>query len=93
VIELVGVNIAYDQLELTVPAGDPFSIHFVNDDPPGVPHDVDIETDGGEVLQDTDTIDGGEETTYEYEPLEAGEYVFQCSIHPIPNMTGKLIVE
>ena len=60
-IELVGVNIAYDELEITVPADEPFSIHFINDDPPGVPHDVDIETDGGEVLQDTDTIDGGGE--------------------------------
>jgi plastocyanin len=92
-IELVVSGIAYDTLEIAVPAGEPFAIHLVNEDPPGVPHDVDIETAEGEVLQSTDTVDGGQEVTYTYEPLDAGEYVFQCSIHPIPNMTGTLIVE
>jgi plastocyanin len=92
-IELVASGIEFDTLEITVPAGEPFAIHLVNDDPPGVPHDVDIETVEGEVLQHTDTVDGGQEVTYTYEPLDAGEYVFQCSIHPIPNMTGTLIVE
>jgi len=92
-IELVASGIAYDTLEITVPAGEPFAIHLVNDDPAGVPHDVDIETAEGTVLQNTETVDGGQEVTYRYEPLDAGEYVFQCSIHPIPNMTGTLIVE
>jgi plastocyanin len=78
---------------MTVPAGEPFAIHLVNDDPAGVPHDVDIETAEGAVLQNTDTIDGGGEVTYTYDPLDAGQFVFQCSIHPIPNMTGTLIVE
>jgi plastocyanin len=92
-LELVASGIAFDELELTVPAGEPFAIHLVNQDPAGVPHDVDIETSDGTVLQNTDTVDGGQEVTYTYEPLDAGEYVFQCSIHPIPNMTGKLIVD
>jgi plastocyanin len=92
-LELVASGIAFDELELTVPAGEPFAIHLVNEDPAGVPHDADIEMDDGTVLQNTDTIDGGQEVTYTYEPLEAGEYVFQCSIHPIPAMTGTLIVE
>jgi len=92
-LELVASGIAYDKRELTAPAGEPFAIHLVNEDPPGVPHDVDIEQDDGTVLQNTDVIDGGQEVTYTYEPLEAGEYVFQCSIHPIPAMTGTLIVE
>lgn len=92
-IELVASGIAFDTLEIRVPAGEPFAIHLVNEDPAGVPHDVDIETAEGEVLQNTETIDGGQETTHTYEPLEAGEYVFQCSIHPIPAMTGTLIVE
>jgi plastocyanin len=92
-LELVASGIAFDTLELTVPAGEPFAIHLVNEDPAGVPHDADIETSDGTVLQNTDTVDGGQEVTYTYEPLDAGEYVFQCSIHPIPAMTGKLIVE
>lgn len=92
-IELVASQITFDKLEITVPAGEPFAIHLVNEDPAGVPHDVDIETSDGTVLQNTDTVDGGQEVTYTYEPLDAGEYVFQCSIHPIPSMTGTLIVE
>jgi plastocyanin len=92
-IDLVASGIEFDVLEMTVPAGEPFAIHLVNDDPAGVPHDVDIETAEGAVLQNTDTIDGGGEVTYTYDPLDAGQFVFQCSIHPIPNMTGTLIVE
>jgi plastocyanin len=92
-LELVASGIAFDELELTVPAGEPFAIHLVNEDPAGVPHDVDIEDSDGTVLQNTETVDGGQEVTYTYEPLDAGEYVFQCSIHPIPAMTGTLIVE
>jgi mono/diheme cytochrome c family protein len=91
-VELVATGIAFAELELEVPADEPFAIHLVNDDPAGVAHDVDIETADGTVLQDQATIDGGSETTYVYEPLEAGEYVFQCSIHPIPAMTGTLTV-
>jgi len=91
--EIVAVGIAYDIHVLCVPADTAFTVHLVNDDPPGIPHDVDIETSDGTVLQNTDTIDGGTDVTYEYEPLAAGEYVFQCSIHPIPAMTGTLIVQ
>lgn len=91
--EIVAVGIEYDLKQLCVPADTAFTIHLVNDDPPGIPHDVDIESGDGTVLQDTDTIDGGQDMTYEYEPLAAGEYVFQCSIHPIPAMTGTLVVQ
>jgi plastocyanin len=92
-LEVTAVNIAYEEKELTVPADQPFSIHFVNNDPAGVIHDIDIRDDAGQTLQDQPTIDGGEETTYDYTPLAAGQYVFICSIHPIPAMTGTLTVE
>jgi mono/diheme cytochrome c family protein/plastocyanin len=91
--EIVSSGIAFDLRELTVAAGEPFAIHHRNDDPRGVIHDIDIRTEDGQVVQDTPTIDGGEETTYLYEPLEPGRYIFICSIHPIPAMTGVLIVE
>ena len=90
-LQLAASEIAYDQLELEVPAGEPFAIEFVNEDPAGVTHDVDIR-DGDTVLADTTPIDGGETTTYVYGALEAGEYTFICSIHPIPAMTGTLTV-
>jgi plastocyanin len=92
-IEQVAVGIAYETKELCVPADTAFTIHLLNQDPPGIPHDVDIESPDGTVLQNTDTIDGGQDTTYEYEALAAGAYVFQCSIHPIPAMTGTLVVQ
>jgi mono/diheme cytochrome c family protein/plastocyanin len=92
VLDLVAEQIAFDLKALEVPAGQPFGIHLANRDSPGVPHDVDIRTQDGTVLQNQPTLDGGQETTYVYEPLEAGTYVFICSVHPIPAMTGTLTV-
>lgn len=93
-IQLVAVNIAFDLKEIRVAANEPFTIFLVNQDPPSTPHDVDIRaTAEGAPLQDQREIPGGESMAYEYTPLEAGEYVFICSIHPIPAMTGTLIVE
>jgi cytochrome c oxidase subunit II len=91
-LELVSSNIAFDQTTLEVPPDRPFAIHHRNNDPRGVLHDVDIRTQDGTVIADTELIDGGEERTYVYEPLPAGTYTFFCSIHPIPAMTGTLTV-
>jgi plastocyanin len=91
-IVIVARDIAYDTHELEVAAGQPFTIQLRNEDPPGVPHDVDIRDQGGAVVQDTPTADGGQTQLYQYPPLDAGEYVFICSVHPIPAMTGTLIV-
>ncbi len=91
--QIVGQNIAFEPKTLSVAADQPFEVRFINRDPAGTLHDVDIRDAAGETLQDQDTIDGGAEATYEFEPLAAGEYTFICSIHPIPNMTGTLTVE
>jgi plastocyanin len=45
----------------------------------------------GTVLVDTPTIDGGQAIIYRYPTLAAGTYVFICSVHPIPAMTGTLV--
>jgi plastocyanin len=90
---VTATGIAFVEKELTAPADEAFNIHFVNEDPAGVIHDIDIRDSGGQTLQDQPTIDGGEETTYAYTPLAAGDYVYICSIHPIPAMTGTLTVE
>jgi mono/diheme cytochrome c family protein/plastocyanin len=92
-LEVTATGIAFVEKELTAPADEAFNIHFVNEDPAGVIHDIDIRDSGGQTLQDQPTIDGGEETTYAYTPLAAGDYVYICSIHPIPAMTGTLTVE
>ena len=89
----IGGILAFDTLELTAPADEAFAIEFDNSDT-GQTHDVDIrETDGTTVVQDQPTVTGPTVTTYLYEPLPAGEYVYICSIHPIPAMTGTLTVE
>jgi mono/diheme cytochrome c family protein/plastocyanin len=86
--------LAYDKLELTAPADEVFAIDFNNSDT-GQTHDVDIrQEDGQTVVQDQPTqITGPAETTYVYNPLAAGTYTFVCQVHPIPAMTGTLIVE
>jgi plastocyanin len=93
ILEITALNIAFDKKELTAPAGVAFGIHFVNNDPPPVDHDVDIRTtDSTTVLANNATILQGE-ITYTIGPLEAGTYTFICSVHPIPAMTGTLTVE
>lgn len=90
-LEVVAEGIAFDVLELEAPAGEPFAIHFVNRDA-SVPHDVDIRTQDGQTIFDGDILNDVGEITYEIDALEAGEYVFICSVHPIPAMTGTLTV-
>lgn len=92
-LELVAEGIAYDTLELSAPADQPFAIHFVQNDAGVGGHDVDIRTGDGTVVQDNEVLAEPGETTYEIEPLAAGDYVFICSIHPIAAMTGTLTVE
>ena len=92
-LQVASEQIAYDKKTLEVPAGTPFAIKHVNRDPAGVLHDIDIRKQDGTVVQNVPTIDGGRDTTYVYQPLQAGTYVFICSIHPIPAMTGTLTVK
>jgi len=92
-LEVTAQNIAFEEKELTAPADQPFTIHFVNADAPGTPHDVDIRDASGKVLEDEQATNGGAESNYQMKPLPAGEYTFFCSVHPIPNMTGKLTVQ
>jgi len=91
---VVAKDIAFEQHDLQVPAGQPFAIQFRNADPAGVPHNVEIRAaDGTTVVQDQPNTDGGKETTYQYQPLQAGKYVFICKVHPVPAMTGTLTVQ
>jgi plastocyanin len=87
-------EIALDVREIAVPADTPFTITLDNQDPAGVVHDVDIrQADRTTVVQDQEVVNGGASVTYEYDGLPAGSYVFICSIHPVPNMTGSIVVK
>jgi cytochrome c oxidase subunit II len=91
VLDLTAEQIAFDTLELTAPAGEGFTIHFVNDD--SVEHNVSI-LQGDQHIFTGDRITGpGATIDYVIPPLEPGEYTFICDVHPVPDMTGTLTVE
>ena len=77
--------------DLTAAADTPFTIHFKNEDAPGVPHNIEIKDASGAVVFKGDIIDGGKEINYAVPALAAGTYPFICTVHP--NMTGTLTVQ
>jgi len=87
-VEIVAANIAFQQTDVTVPAGEPFRIRFRNQDA-GVQHDIQIFDNpdyAGTPLFKGEIITGPAEAVYEVPALAAGDYPFDCVIHP--NMQG-----
>jgi len=85
-------NVQYAETSLTAPAGQPFTIHFQNNDP-GTPHNVAIHegsATGNEVFKG-EIFPGVASKDYQVPALKAGQYAFACSVHP--NMTGTLTVQ
>jgi cytochrome c oxidase subunit II len=91
-IDISAVNVAFEQTEVQVPAGAPFRIVFDNKDA-DIPHNVAIHRDSatGEELFQGEIFPGPAKRDYEVPELEAGTYVFICTVHP--NMTGTLTAE
>jgi plastocyanin len=83
-----GGALAFDQTELTAPAGE-VTIHLTND--AQIPHNVEVEGNGVEEVSDTIT---GADTSLAV-TLEPGEYVFYCAVpgHRVGGMEGTLTVE
>jgi plastocyanin len=83
-----GGALAFDQTELTAPAGE-VTIHLTND--AQIPHNVEVEGNGVEEVSDTIT---GADTSLAV-TLEPGEYVFYCAVpgHREGGMEGTLTVE
>ena len=81
---------AFEQTSVTAPADQSFVIHFANNET-GVPHNVDVQDEGGASLARGDIITGPAEADYTIPALAAGDYKFVCSVHP--NMTGTLTAE
>jgi cytochrome c oxidase subunit 2 len=91
-LQLSALNVAYEQTQLSAPAGTPFTIEFDNKDN-GVPHNVSIHKDsatGPEVFKG-DIFPGPATKTYDVPALTAGTYTFACTVHP--SMTGTLTVQ
>ena len=83
-------SFAYDQTELTAPAG---SVTVNYDNPAPLSHDVIIEDDGGTIIGETDLI--SEDTTSTTVDLQPGTYTFFCDVpgHRGGGMEGTLTVE
>jgi len=90
-LTVVAQSIAFEPKELQATADTAFQISFDNRD--AIQHDVDIRGADGAVLDDNQVIPNVGQITYDVPALAAGEYVFICSVHPVPAMTGKLTVQ
>jgi plastocyanin len=89
-VPLAAKAIAFSTSEISLPAGTPSVISFDNQDE-GVPHNVAIYTSqGGDPLFQGEIVPGPAEVDYDVPPLEAGEYFFQCDVHP--TMSGTVTV-
>ncbi len=88
VVELSAEDIAFDRLDLEVPAGEPFVIRFTNQE--DVVHNVSVYEDDVTIMEGAEVT--GPDATIDYlvPALEPGEYTYICDFHPIPAMTGTL---
>jgi plastocyanin len=94
VVDITASGIEFDTGCIEVPAGEPFSIEFDNQDPDQ--HNVAIYPSAEEVTNPLfrGDIFGGPDTV-EYppvDPLDPGEYYFQCDVHPT-TMNGTVVAE
>lgn len=86
----------FDKDCLAVPAGEPYTIEFDNQDT-GQTHNVNVYTDetaSEAVLMPNleGTIPAPDQTTYQGDPIdEPGDLYFQCDVHPT-TMTGTFVV-
>ena len=88
-ITLTAQNLAFDTDTIDLPAGQPSTITFHNEDP-AQQHNIAIYAsadDLSEPLFRGDIITGPDTVTYEIPALEPGEYYFQCDVHPAMNGT------
>ena len=90
------INIGAQDVAFTAPcmvanAGEAFTIHFTNGD--DMPHDVAVYTDSSKAneIMRGETQTGPGEKDYDVEALDAGQYYFDCTIHP-GDMNGTLYV-
>jgi plastocyanin len=84
-------NLAFSPTEISLPAGEPSTITFDNQDA-GVPHNIDIFSDAGYTTSvfKGDLVTGVATQTYDVPALDAGTYYFHCDVHT--TMTGTVTV-
>ncbi|MGZ5213584.1 MAG: cupredoxin domain-containing protein [Actinomycetota bacterium] len=83
--------LAFDTDEIDLPAGQPTTITFDNQDA-GIPHNIAIFNDESlsETLFQGEQFPGIASQEYPIPPLEPGTYYFHCDVHP--TMSGSVVV-
>ena len=89
-VDLTAVGVKFDKTDLTVPAAG-FTLHYDNKDA-STPHDFDILDQGGTKVFDSKEFNGPKVEDLPVPALPAGQYKFECSIHPTL-MNGTLTVQ
>lgn len=91
VINITAENLAFSAPCMVANAGEAFTIHFTNND--SMPHDVAIYNDSSKAneIMRGEIQTGQGEIDYDVDALDAGEYYFDCTIHPA-DMNGTLYV-
>ncbi|MEP6639157.1 MAG: cupredoxin domain-containing protein [Chloroflexota bacterium] len=84
-VKITAQGIQFLEKTFSAPANKPFTITFDNEDS-GTAHDVELKDGGGAVVFKGDVFNGVATRTYQVPALPAGNYAFQCVVHP--NMTG-----
>lgn len=90
-IPVVAESLQFDTKELDLPAGQPVTISFENKDV-GTLHNIAIYADASKsiVLFQGGQFPGPATQAYTVDPLEPGEYYFQCDVHT--TMNGTVVV-
>jgi plastocyanin len=91
VITIEARDLAFTQPCMVANAGEAFTIHFVNSD--AMPHNVAVYNDSSksnEIMRG-EIQNGPAEADYDVDALDAGQYYFECTVHP-GDMNGALYV-
>jgi plastocyanin len=84
-------SLAFDTGEIDLPAGQPTTLTFDNQDA-GIPHNIAIYTDDSlsTVLFQGEQFPGVDSREYQIPPLDPGTYFFHCDVHN--TMKGSVVV-
>ena len=92
VITMSAQNLEFSAPCMVANAGEAFTIHFTNDDTQ--PHNVAVYQDttkANEIMRGDIVSTQGTSDDYEVDALDAGQYYFDCTVHPA-DMNGVLYV-